>query len=217
VPPEVVAVVQHQDARLGPGYLPKEIRRRQPAEAAAHHDQVVALAGLGFRPHVVPARAVAQRVRHLVGSAVAAPHPRRGRRVVRCLLLDRSCARRGTHFSLGSSRVRPRRGQHRAGDGYTHPVDEIAPRDRAIHPQLRIASLHAWPPAGILAPLGQPSAAGGGRAICAGEALAAGRARPSQSPPRGRIFRTAFSANAFFAMGPFSFRSLEPSLRSLAG
>ncbi len=61
---EVVVIVENQDARLGSRSLAKEMRRRESADAAPHHHQIVGLSGVNRGPGLGPESAVAQAVRH---------------------------------------------------------------------------------------------------------------------------------------------------------
>ena len=59
---KVVVVVEEQDARIVACPLAEEVRGGEPAEAAAHHDQIVRLTRVSDGAGLLPKRAVPQRV-----------------------------------------------------------------------------------------------------------------------------------------------------------
>jgi hypothetical protein len=61
---EVIVIVKNQDARLGSRNFAKKVRRREPADSAAHHHQIVSLPGVNRGPGLAPKSAVAQAVCH---------------------------------------------------------------------------------------------------------------------------------------------------------
>src|SRR5206468_3668180 len=73
---EVVVVVEDENARGGAGRLAEVPGRGQPADAGAHDDQIVALAGVGGRTGPGPERPVAQRVGDFERAGVAAAQAR---------------------------------------------------------------------------------------------------------------------------------------------
>ena len=125
---EIVMVLNDENFRLG--ILPAvEIRRRQAADAAAHHDEIVTLVrGIHFW-RLCPEIAVAQFMRAFERAGMAAAHAQsRGWIVIRRVL------RFG--FGLcggGQFRRQPR---HRHADG--RALQEIAPRDLAAHAQFLV-------------------------------------------------------------------------------
>ena len=121
---EIVMVVEHQDARACINSRTIEIGRRQPADPAAHDDQIVLLPGLdrtrpGFR-----IGAVTQRMGGLEAAGMAAAHPRQGRWVIAGLILRRW----GGSLRIDGGQNAPRRSEGRAD---RDAVDEITPRDPA--------------------------------------------------------------------------------------
>ena len=78
---EIVVVLDDQDLRTGPrGAI--EIRRRQPADAAAHDDEVVALVRVDQRCRLGPEIAVAHFMRRLERAGMAAAHAKPRRRII---------------------------------------------------------------------------------------------------------------------------------------
>ncbi len=85
---EIVVVVENEDARgLVLGAV--EMRRRQPADAAADDDQIVSLAGRGDRARLRPEIAVAQRVRRFESPRMAAAQAGERRRIISGRVLGR--------------------------------------------------------------------------------------------------------------------------------
>ncbi len=79
---EVVVVVENEDLRRRARPRAVEVRRRQSADAAAHHDEIVGFARVLRRAGVAPEITVAQRMRHVERSVVAAAHAGQRRRIV---------------------------------------------------------------------------------------------------------------------------------------
>ena len=78
---EVVVIVEQEDLRVGTGRLTEEPGRREPAEARAHHHEVVG--GIDALFGMRPALALAEdRMGHLEGARVRAAQARARRRVV---------------------------------------------------------------------------------------------------------------------------------------
>jgi hypothetical protein len=125
---EVVVVVQDQDFRVRPdGAI--EVRGRKPADPAADHNEVIALAGVPDSRPALPEIAVAQGVGVFERAWMAAAQAGQQRRIVVRLVLRPAVVglcRRGP----GTAQAcldRP--------DGDGHAVEEIAPMDRAVHAQ----------------------------------------------------------------------------------
>src|SRR5207237_2007771 len=100
--------------------------------AAANDDEIAArpwLQRLSRRP---PEPRVAQRVRHVVRAIVAAAHPGERRWVVAGGVLREAGGR--LQVEAGEPGAR-----HQTGRADRDAVQEIAPRDDAIHPELSIA------------------------------------------------------------------------------
>ena len=129
--PEVVVVVENQDARLRL-LLQEEVRGRQAAEASPHDDEVVDI-GVGALDGSPVAPAFA---RELVGDLertdVASPKPRECRWIA-----GRSSVLQREHL-VGLCTPR----NQRTGRQCAHPVQEISARDGAIHSEVAVSRLH---------------------------------------------------------------------------
>ena len=131
---EVVVVVEDQDARRRARARAIEVRRRQPADAAADDDEIVGLAGVDrlSRGRPESCRRAARATRRTI---------RRGCRACRSAPADSSRARparrRGLSIASTPGIRRSSAAADRAADANRHAVQEIAPRDRTIHPESR--------------------------------------------------------------------------------
>ena len=134
---EVVVVVEEQDTRVVARLLAEEVRRGEPADAAAHHDQIIRLTRVSDGAGLLPKRAVPQRVRQLPRAVVAAAHAREGRRIVRGAILREQ--RRS--LQRPATRREPRTGQA-ATDANHYPVQHIATADGPIQPEMPVFSIH---------------------------------------------------------------------------
>src|SRR6266481_1557610 len=83
MPAEVVVIVENQNSGLGSRLLAIEIGRRQTADAAANHYQVVFFVGVSRIPCTLPKGAIAQRVGHIKSPWLASPHAIKPRRIGR--------------------------------------------------------------------------------------------------------------------------------------
>jgi hypothetical protein len=90
VAPEVVVVVEDEDARAAPRRGLEKISTGKTAETGAYHDQVVVLPGVGFGPHIFPGISVPERMRHLEGASVATSHAGQRRGIIFLTGLKRS-------------------------------------------------------------------------------------------------------------------------------
>ena len=129
---EVVVVVEDEHLRAAADVADEVVRRRQPAQPPADHDEVVRLAGVD-RAGEIPAAAIAQLVRDLERSLVAAAHADARRRIVVGRALGREFLLRGAR-ELGRER--------RSDDAQRHAVQEVAARDGAAHAEVAIV-VHA--------------------------------------------------------------------------
>jgi hypothetical protein len=120
---EVVIGVEYQDAGRRP-VLTVEMRRRQAAEARAHHDQVVAFAHRDAARIEGPA--VAHAVCRLEGADVAAAQAAAQGRV--------QCVRGAGLGGIGHRRrCAGRLDVGHSGDRHGDAVDEVAPADSVCH------------------------------------------------------------------------------------
>ena len=133
VAPEVVVVVENEDARLRL-LLSIEVRGRQAAQTSPHDDEVVDIGiGLRYGPPVAPALE-GEFEGGLEGTDMAPAQSRERRRI----------ARRGLAGALQREHLfgkRPPREQ-RAGRQGSHPVQQISARNGAIHPEVAVCGLH---------------------------------------------------------------------------
>ena len=111
-------------ASLVPGAV--EMRRRQPADAAADDDQIVIFASRGDRASVRPEIAIAQRVRGLETARMIAAQPGQRRRIIAGGIL------RGRALGRGHERRQEPAGDSAAG-GDGDAIDKVAPGDGAFH------------------------------------------------------------------------------------
>jgi hypothetical protein len=108
---EIIVIVEHEDACRRPGGAAIEPGGGEPADAAADHDEVVAL--LDRQAFDRKARGFARlRMRGLERAGVLTAQAGEGRRIARGLGRDL------------------RRGREPGGDAEGHPVEEIAARNR---------------------------------------------------------------------------------------
>ena len=128
---EVVVVVENQDAGRTSGILQEEVSGAEPAQAPADHHQIVRFVGVRDTRQV-DGTAIAQFVGRFEGPGVIAAHSGlRGRIVIRRL------------FGCEFLRLPPFWKQQRSGRGRADAVDEIAPRDLAVHSETAIVRVHA--------------------------------------------------------------------------
>ncbi len=130
---EVVVIVEDEDPGGSADVFDEEVRGRQPADPTANHHEVVLFARVD-RIREVPFPPIAKLVSHLEGALVAATHAGEGRRVVvarlRCEpMLTRKGDRPAGHHECSANR-----------DG--EALDEIAPGDLPIHPEIAVALRH---------------------------------------------------------------------------
>ena len=135
---EVVVVVEHEHLRGRSGGLAVEVRRGEAAQAGADHDQVVDLAGVGGGGDLKGASVAPQIVRRLERADVAAAQPGQPRRID---------GRGRDAWLRPAERGERRRSQCRASHRDADVVEEVASRDRAIHPEFTIRKNgHRSPP-----------------------------------------------------------------------
>ena len=133
VAPEIVVVVENEDARLRLLFS-IEVRGRQPAQASPHDDEVVDIGiGLLYDPPAAPAFE-GELEGGLEGTDMTPAQSRECRRIAG---RDRASALQREHL-FGE---RPPREQ-RAGRQGSHPVQEISARNGAIHPEVAVCGLH---------------------------------------------------------------------------
>src|SRR6202034_638963 len=139
---EVVVVVEHQDLRVCAVKLAEEVRRRQPADAAADDRQIVVLVEVGQRAGGVPSGSIAQRMGDLEGSGMVAAHPGQCGRVVSGIR-GGNPARQEVFFRSGVRTVlegcRQRLGHQRRAGNAGHAVEEVPARDGRRGCALRLA------------------------------------------------------------------------------
>ena len=129
-----VRIVPHiiDTALLGSAILLAiEMRGAEAAEAGTYHDQIVVLVEIDSRG--LPC-AVAQRMRRLEGTGMAAAHAGEGRWIVAGLVL---CTWWQGRRPVPATRQCRRR--QNSGRADRNPLDEIAAADRSIHAKLTIA------------------------------------------------------------------------------
>ena len=127
VAPEVVVVVENEDARAGAGRSQEEPGGGESAQPPADHHQVIALAGVGG---VGPGDPVPELVGHLEGARMAPAHPRACGRIV----LLRSAEGRAVEGR------QPSRRDEGARDGNPDAVDEVAAGDVPVHAEIAIVT-----------------------------------------------------------------------------
>ena len=124
---KVVVIVEDEDARVRARSLAIEMRGGESADAASHDDEVVCLAGILRRASCVPEGAVAQRVRRIERSGMAAAQSGERGRVVGGRLL-------GIAVVCGEQMPR-----HQGSAGsHGHAVEEVTARDVAFHSQFAV-------------------------------------------------------------------------------
>src|SRR5580698_2447991 len=134
---KVVVIVDDENLRGRIGFRAIEVRSRQTADAPAHHHQIVGLACIDCGSGALPEVAVAQRVRVVIGSVVAAAHSgERWRIVTRTVLRKRGCG-----AGVPGKKTR-------TAYGHRNSIQKVAARDGSIHPQFSI-TVHASPPNAI--------------------------------------------------------------------
>ncbi len=135
---EVVVVVDHQHTRFFACALAEKVCRRQAADSASDHDQVVGFTGRLRRAVGIPCLAIAQAVRISKCSIVIAAHAGESRGVVVRGLLGRE----GSIALLRKFRRRQRRKRavtrQNSADSYCRTVQKIPPRNRASHAQFAV-------------------------------------------------------------------------------
>ena len=122
-------LVQHEDARTR-ARLAVEMRRGKPADASAHDDEVVVLAGVACGGCRAPERAVPERVEGFEGPGVRPA---------------KAGERGGVRRVLGQRLVetgRKRAGDERAADADGDTVQEVAARNGTIDAEVAIQSSH---------------------------------------------------------------------------
>jgi hypothetical protein len=131
---EIVMVVENEDTGvLAP--RAEEIRRREPADAAAHDHQIVAFADIGDLVCLRPEIAVAQAVSGFETADMTPAQPGQCRRIVAGAVLRCRWGRLG-----GCGRPGEQAAGDTAANGHGDAIEKIAPRDRGIHAQIAIAS-----------------------------------------------------------------------------
>ena len=128
---EVVVVVEDQDAGVRIRARPIEVCGRQPADAAADNHEIVRFARIDRAAGPRPERSVAQRVRHVERSVVAAAHAGQRRRVVAGSVLGELSG--GLRIESAQPRTR-----HQTSHANRHAVQEVPPRDRAVHAKFAV-------------------------------------------------------------------------------
>ena len=133
---EIVMIVENENPGIFPGELAEEIRGGQPANPAAHHDQIVVFI---ISSRFGPLLAVAQVMCHFKRSGMAAAQSRLCRRIVARILFRRE--RRIRNSKCVEPRTcRYQRSTHRNA----HAIEEVPPRDTAPHAQLTIVDGILW-------------------------------------------------------------------------
>ena len=123
---EVVVVVEDEDARGWAGGLAEVPGRGQPADTGAHDHEIVAHSAIGGRARGLPERPVTQRVGDLERAVGTAPQAR-----------ERGGVRRRSERRLGDTQSeRFARREQRSTDGKRDAVQEVAPCDGAVQPEL---------------------------------------------------------------------------------
>src|SRR5580704_10003188 len=121
---EIVVVVEDQDAGVLV-FCPIEMRRRQPADAAAHDNEVVGFIGLFEIARSRPEIAVAQAVCGFVGAGMAAAQPGQRRRIIAGRILRRGTVGKGRRDVFWRQP-----GSDSAAHGNRDAIEEVASRDR---------------------------------------------------------------------------------------
>jgi hypothetical protein len=85
---EVIVIVENQNARAVRA-LAKKVRGREPADSAAHDNEIVRLARVCDRGRWLGQQSIAQRVRSFERSGMTAAHAETSRRIVAPQLLRR--------------------------------------------------------------------------------------------------------------------------------
>ena len=129
---KIVVVVEDQNFCPGPRQLAIEIRRREPADPASHHHQVIALTSFFWSTPVVPRISIPQPVRVGKRPIVIPAHSGQRRRIVAGHFLRRVVRLFGSQCPL---RHRQRSRAHRPA------IQKVPSRDLQPHPQLVIALL----------------------------------------------------------------------------
>ena len=122
---ELLVVLEDEDFRVGL-LLAVEEGGREPGNAAADHDEIVGLAGRGWRRRALPEGAVAHGVHHRHRGFGMAAHPGE-----LCRITRGRCAEGG---------VRREAAEGGTADRQRDAVHEVAPADRAIHAEWRSRS-----------------------------------------------------------------------------
>src|SRR5580704_8917717 len=104
---------------------PIEMRRREPADAAAHDDEIVVFVRLFEAACLRPKIAVAQAVRGFKRAGMAAAQPRQRRRIVTGRVLQRRLGSEGSRDSVGGQP-----GGGGAAHGNWDAIEKVASRDR---------------------------------------------------------------------------------------
>src|SRR5262249_29911196 len=105
------------------------------AQAAADDDEIVRLARV-VRAGQIPLAPIAELMRHLERSGMAAAHADAGRRVI---------VRRLLGGELLLRRARELRRPQRTDDAQGRAVQEVAARDCAVHAERAVMRIHAEP------------------------------------------------------------------------
>jgi hypothetical protein len=129
---EVVVVVEDEDFRAAADLFDEVVRRREPAQSAADDDEIVRLAGAD-RAGEIPLPAIAQLVRDLERSVMAAAHAGARRWIVVRSALGRE---------LLLERANELRREQRSDDAEADAVQEIATCDVAAHSKIAIVVVH---------------------------------------------------------------------------
>ena len=135
MPAEVVVVVEDEHARRPIRPRPVEIRGRETADAAANDDEVERFLRVDRLAVRRPEFLVAQRVRRVVRSVVAAAHAGQRRRIVAGRILRESGS--FDHQLETRNRAQPVGGERSANaDG--DAIQKVASRDRTMHAEIAI-------------------------------------------------------------------------------
>src|SRR5262249_55240524 len=112
-----------------------EVGRSEAADPPADHDEIVGFIGPFGVTGGLPETSVAQRVRDVERTVVAAAHPSERRWIVAGRIL-----REARRLDVPGQRAQAR-SDHRRAYAQRDAIQKIATRDRTIHPQFAIALL----------------------------------------------------------------------------
>ena len=134
---EIIVVFENEHARLFTCGLMEKSRRRKPADTPSNHDQIISFSCVDGLAGVSPEAAVAQAMRNLIRSIVAAAHAMKCGRIIARLVLWFGCLSTGAlPEEVCPSGNRPTNRHRRA-------VHEIAARNHSIHTQFFVGESHS--------------------------------------------------------------------------